>query len=110
MKSEERGNGSNDKHLNVKTKRRCRTNARECSGTIRFHEPKVSSAVGQEPTKVATVAHVAASPGAARSRRDPFVTALRWTPQEATKVATVAPLPAPREGGSRLNLLIIPLR
>ena len=96
MKSDERGNGSNDKHLSVKTKRRCRTNARKCSGAIRFHEPTVSSAVGQEPTKVATVAHVADPQGAARSRLGVRVPPLRWASQEPTKVATVSQIAAPQ--------------
>ena len=48
----------------------------------------------QEPTKVATVAQIAAPQGTASYSCDPNMTYLRWAPQEPTKVATVAQIAA----------------
>ena len=68
----------------------------------------------KRPTKVATVALVAAPQGAARSRRGPFDTPLRWASQEPTKVAKmaiVAQFAAPQGAArSRLDLRVPPLR
>ena len=52
----------------------------------------------QEPTKVATVAQIAAPQGAASYSCDLRMTYLRWASQEPTNVATVPQIAAPRDG------------
>ena len=52
----------------------------------------------QEPTKVATVAQIAAPQGAASYSGDLRKTQLRWASQEPTKRATVAHFAATRDG------------
>ena len=61
----------------------------------------------QEPTKVATVAQIAAPQGTASYSCDLRMTYLRWASQEPTKVATVAQIAAPR---GRRGPTVIPVK